>query len=244
MLTAYQQQTQRLLNDEAEQFYNIADLTTYINNARADIAKRTEVLIATATLNTGNGTQSYSVGALTPPGNLSQVLNIRSITLGAAAPFTRLEHRSWQWASNYWFSGAASAVTGNTTGWAVQTLGSNGTLWLNPTPNGNLTLNIEASWTPIALVTDSTGEALPYPYTDAVPFFAAYEAYLQAQRNSDAQNMMENYLSFLRAARLGATSQWMPVTFPTPKGQQSAIDEILSGAGPAAKPAASGEATP
>jgi hypothetical protein len=36
----------------------------------------------------------------------------------------------------------------------------------------------------------------------------------------------------------------MPVTFPTPKGQQSAIDEILSGAGPAAKPAASGEATP
>jgi len=57
---------------------------------------------------------------------------------------------------------------------------------------------------PITLVSDGTAEAIPYPWTDAVPYFAAYLALLSAQspaRTADADRMMQRYELFMGRAR-------------------------------------------
>lgn len=243
-LTAYVQQVQRLLNDENGQFYSVGDLQVYVNNGRLDLCKRTECLIDDASLSTANGVRSYLVSAISPPANLAGILNVRSIRItNLDGSTTVLESRPWQWATNYWLNGAASLATGRTTGWAQQNQGSVGTLWFTPLPAGTYVLTVEASWTPAQLTSDSTPEAIPYPWTDAVPYYGAYQAYLQSQRRADAEKMLAQYLAFIKSARLGVTPGWGAFDFPNPKAGQSSIDTTGSAAGQGVKLATSGEGT-
>lgn len=53
----------------------------------------------------------------------------------------------------------------------------------------------------VDLVDDSTVEAIPYPFTDAVPYYAAYMALLNGQRAGDAQAMLDQYTLFANRAR-------------------------------------------
>lgn len=241
MLTAYQQQTQRLLNDEANQFFNLADLTVYINNARNDIARQTECLIAIADLSTTSGTQSYAVSALTAPTGLLAPINVRSLRSIVSSVSSVLEGRAWQWFVNYYLNGSNSTSTGTPTVWAQQSQGATGTFYLWPTPNATITVAVEASWYPIQLTSDSTTEAIPSPWTDAVPYFAAYQGFLQAQRMQDAGQMLSLYNQFIKSARLGVTPLIMPPNFPGPKGLQGSTDSILTLGGGTIKPASQGE---
>src|SRR6185312_5351116 len=150
MLTAYQQQTQRLLNDEDNEYYNLADLTVYINLARNDVARQTECLIANATLATTANTQQYPISGLTPPTGLLAPLGVRNMRSVAAGLSKRLEGRSWQWFSNYYLDGQNSIATAALpTLWAQQTQGATGIIWLWPTPTGVASIVTEASWLPI-----------------------------------------------------------------------------------------------
>jgi len=236
-LTAYQQQVQRLLNDEASQFFNLADLTVYINNARNDIARQSSCIIISANLALTSSTQFYALSSVTAPTGCSAPINARSIRISTAV----LEQRGWQWFTNYYLNGSNASSSGSPTLWAQQSQGTLGNIWFWPTPNSSFTAIVDAVWTPIALVTDSTTEAIPYPWTDAVPYFAAYQALMQAQRYQDASQMLSLYNQFMRGMRLGVTPDWLPGNFPPLRPMQSGIDASLTLGGPTAKPASSGE---
>lgn len=215
MLTAYQQQVQRLLNDEAAQFYNLADLTQFINDGRNDVARQSGVLIATGGLNTVAGQNQYPVASITSSPGYNTPISVRSISQVVAGISTVLEKRPWQWATNYWFNGANSGLTSATiTGWTQKTQGFSGNLFLYPIPNAVLSLNCEGVWFPSALQTDTDPEVIPEPWATCVPYFACYEAYQQAQRTQDADRMMTQYQGLLQAARLGVTPAWARDTFP------------------------------
>lgn len=237
---AYLQQVQRLLNDELNQFYNQADLTVYINIARNTIATQSECLIANATLTTTNATQSYAISGLTPPTGLQAAVNIRSARSIVTSLGAVLEARPWQWFLNYYLTGTNTTTTGTPTVWSLQNQGSLGNIWFWAIPNGSITISLEATWTPIALVTDATAEALSYPWTDTVPYFAAYLAYLNAQRGDDAQRMLGLFNAFMKAARVGVTPETMPINWPNLKGLQGAFDPAGTNL-PNAKPSQGGE---
>lgn len=237
MLTAYQQQTQRLLNDEAAQFFNIADLTVYINNARNDIVRQSSCVIISAALAYSGSTQSYALSSITAPTGCSTPISARSVRISTNV----LEARPWQWFTNYYLNGSNASSSGTPTLWSQQSQGSTGLIWFWPTPSGSGSATVDASWGVIPLVTDSTAEAIPAPWTDLVPYFAAYQALLQAQRLQDASQMFALYNQFMRGMRLGVTPDWMPGNFPPLRPLQTGIDAGLSLAGPTAKPAGSGE---
>lgn len=241
-LNAYIAQTQRLLNDEQAQFYSVADLTVYINLGRGTIASQAESLIAYGSLSTVNGQQNYALSTLSPPtASLLSAINLRTVINRTGGTNRIIRKRSWQWLSNYGLNGSAIAATGTPTMWAMQNLGSNGTLWFSPTPNGVLTLNVEATWTPVPLVDDTTPEALSYPWTDAVPYFAAYLAYENAQRATDAQKMLAMVNTFMTAARVGVTPAWTPNALPNQKGVSGAFDPLASNIGKVIQPSPGGE---
>ena len=92
-----------------------------------------------------------------------------------------------------------------------------GTLWVSPVPDGSYTLTVDAVCYPVPLVDDTTPEALPYLWTDAVPYFAAYLAYLSAQspaREANALRMFQIYTEFVARARRFSTPGILPGNSP------------------------------
>lgn len=244
MLVSYQQQTQRLLNDAAARFFNTDDLTVYINLGRNDVARQTQALLNDATLTTVNGQQTYPLTVLAPPvgSGLLEVLNVRNMRSLSSGLSRRMEGRSWEWFSNYYLDGLNSTIVSPIpTVWAQQTQGVTGNVWVWPTPSAPASLISDATWLPVPLVDDSTIEAIPQPWTDVIPYFAAYLALLQAQRLQDAQSLGGLYSKFIQSSRLGVTPQWLATNWPTLTPLPSNIDVTATLAGQTGKPAQRGE---
>ena len=68
-------------------------------------------------------------------------------------------------------------------------------------------MDIDSICIPVDLVDDTTPDAIPYPWTDAVPYYAAYICYMNSSRAADAMRMFSEtqpfgqYQIFMRRAR-------------------------------------------
>jgi hypothetical protein len=60
------------------------------------------------------------------------------------------------------------------------------------------------------LTDDTTAEAIPYLWTDAVPYYAAYFALLTAKQSDPAAEMMKLYQMFVQRARAASTPSVLP----------------------------------
>lgn len=209
-LNAYIAQARRLLNDPNAQFFSAADLTAYVNLGRNQIAVQTECLVASATISLS--TQSFVLSGLSTPTNYGVPINARSLSTVAASVPTLMDGRPWAWFRLYCLNGAITAAKPRV--WSVQSQGQLGTVFVSPTPDTTYSVSVEASWTPAALVDDTTVEALPYPWTDVVPYWTAYLGLLSAQRPDDALKMWAETMKFIKASRLGVTPEIMPPNFP------------------------------
>jgi hypothetical protein len=94
--------------------------------------------------------------------------------------------------------------------WTQLAQGLNGNIYLFPWPAQPLQMDIDAICTPITLTSDSTPEAIPYGWTDAVPYYAAYLAYENSSRKEDADRMFKMYSVFMKRARAFANAPVMP----------------------------------
>lgn len=229
MLTAYQRQTQRLLQYPAapQPLYAIADVTDWINIARGQVASEGECVRALGTLTTTIGQRNYNftaidIGVPAITGRQA-VLHVRSMLYAVGGGFIPVYPKAWEWFSQFhlgtpipqpgppqiwaqYGQGGAGLGTGS---------GASGSLYIDPPPDAAYVLTLDCVCYPIALTDDATIESLPYPWTDAVPFFAAYFALLSAQtgaRDADAARKFAAYQEFMsRARRFSNPSQQGPI---------------------------------
>jgi hypothetical protein len=103
--------------------------------------------------------------------------------------------------------------------WAQYGSGSNGTIYVGPVPavGSSYTINLDCAALPASLVNPQDLEILPYPWTDAVPYFASYLAFLNSQRTSDAEKMFSIYQVFTKRAREISVPTATPQNFKSPK---------------------------
>jgi hypothetical protein len=73
--------------------------------------------------------------------------------------------------------------------WAQFNEGPIGSIYLAPIPTQALPMEVDLTCIPENLLTDNDPELIPYPWTDAVVWWAAVLAMLQQQRQQDAQAM-------------------------------------------------------
>jgi hypothetical protein len=219
-INAYLQQVQRLLNNPTASLYNTADLIVYINIARGQIAGEGECIRQYATLAVATGTNIYNFTAFTTTTGIGiqGVLNIRMAQVSGQGQL--MESRPWEWLNTYYLTNTNTNVVPSV--WAQYAQGSLGTFFVAPTPSSNSTIKADTICYPINLNADSDPEGIPWPWTDAIPFFAAFLAYLNAQRDADAQNMYARYEMFMRRARQMATPTVLPLNFPGSSGAQIA----------------------
>lgn len=94
--------------------------------------------------------------------------------------------------------------------WAQFGQGALGSIYLWPIPSQVLGMDWDCACLPIALASDTDPEAVPYPFTDAIPFYAAYLAFLNAQRSADADMMFKRYSMYMQRARAFSMQSMVP----------------------------------
>lgn len=86
--------------------------------------------------------------------------------------------------------------------------GVGGTLYMYPIPSQTYQMEWDCTGIPSDLFTDQDVEAIPEPFTEAVPFYAAHLAYLQMQNLNAAnyyeglyEKMVSKYAAYARVGR-------------------------------------------
>lgn len=77
--------------------------------------------------------------------------------------------------------------------WSKYGQGLNGSIYLWPLPSQAAQMDWDLWCLPVTLTSSSTPEAIPYPFTTPVAFYAAYLAFFNAQRFDDAEKMKKEY---------------------------------------------------
>ncbi len=77
--------------------------------------------------------------------------------------------------------------------WSKYGQGVSGSIYVWPLPSQASQMDWDTWCLPIALTSSTSAEAIPYPWTTSVAFYAAYLAYFNAQRFDDASNMKKEY---------------------------------------------------
>lgn len=220
MLTTYQTQVNQLLIYPVAPgpLYSTSDLTLWINRARQQLAGESESIRVLGTIATVANTQAYNFSGINVAGvsGVASALHVRSIRAAVGSGWSRLRVRNWEWFESYELNTATPASDFPAV-WAQYAQGAAGSFYLSPIPDQIYNLICDCVCLPIPLVDDTTPEAIPALWQDAVAYYAAYLAMLSAQsaqRQNDAQRMFGYYSDFVERARKFATPKVNPYLYP------------------------------
>lgn len=211
-LNAYLQRVRLLLADANFTRYNDFDIASFCNSARGQIAGEAECIRVYATLAVSSVAQQYAFTTISLGGaaGVAGVLNVRmaSFSLPGATGQIALTPREWEFFNSFVLSQPAPTA-GQPSIWAQFGQGVNGTLFVNLLDTA-YTLALDTVCYPSDLTTNSDAEAIPYLWTDAIPYYAAYLAMLTAQNMAGADAMYKLYQVFVARARGFATPSVLP----------------------------------
>jgi hypothetical protein len=77
--------------------------------------------------------------------------------------------------------------------WSQYNEGAIGALYLAPIPGQAQPMEVDLTCIPTPLLNDDDPEPIPYPWTDAVSYWAATLSLMQQQRTQDAQAMAQTF---------------------------------------------------
>lgn len=184
-----------------------ATVDTAINEARGQVAIEGKCIRDYSTLLITSAAQQYPFSAIVQsesvPG-IAGTIEVEMVTYTTAGGGkARVNPREWPWFNNFVLS-VATPVPAAPKYWAQFGQGADGTIWFNQ-PSGNFTTQLTTVCYPINLISDSDPEALPYAWTDAVQFYAAWLIFMSLQKEADAQRMYQEFERLMARARGGAT---------------------------------------
>ena len=216
MLTQYQLEVNQLLQNPAatNALYATSDITGWINRARVQLAGDSECcrVYTTAPLTAANGQVAFSAIDLTANPAVNAVFNARFIWYQVGSGQAALRPRPWPWFAQYKLNNPVPP-TGAPQTWAQYGQGESGSIFIDPIPDTNYTLVVDTVCVPIPLVDDTTVEAIPAPFTEAVCYYAAYLACLSAQagvRQADADRHLSRYETLKNNARRYSNPSILP----------------------------------
>ena len=219
MLAQYVTDTRNFLNDQQGQFFPETTLHTYINRSRRRIAAASGCLrVIPPGVQTASNKEVYQFSAWNAlvqqqmPG-VKNILACRSLAVSIGGKWQQETDGTWIIAGGAWkplwrrivwtdfqarfrIYGRTFLGTISEPGWWSQfNEGPIGSVYLAPIPSQALPMEVDLTCIPENLQTDNDPEIIPYPWTDAVSFYAAVLCLLQQQRTQDAQAMAQAFNS-------------------------------------------------
>lgn len=138
-----------------------------------------------------------------------EVVGVQTVAVswGASKPVLR----QYPWSAFQAYLRSVNIVSQNYPSiWAQYAQGVRGSVYLFPIPATLAQMEWDCYCTTADLVDDESIDLIPYPWTEVVPFYACYYAYLNAQRGDDAQRMLADYKRLVIEGRMGSTPAVVP----------------------------------
>jgi hypothetical protein len=216
VLTAYETAVLALIQAPSSPVPLITDsvLDVYINIARGQVAGQGKCIriYATLTLTANVGSYPFSAIPFAAPAGVAGPNAARMIWYRVASGQKLITGQPFEYFAQYRLNNPVPG-TGPPTEWAQLGQGQFGTLFFDPAPDIPYVCPIDVECAPAPLVNDASPEAIPPLWQDAVPFYAAWLALQQLQRQADAEMMMKRFQELMSRARQAATSDVLPDNF-------------------------------
>lgn len=170
---------------------------------------------ASANINCLNTVANQEIYAFSSANVLAQltsgvksILFIESVAVSWGSLKPTLEQ--WNWNDLQAYMRAYPVQSGQPAMWAQLGQGVGGSMYIQPVPTSALPMEWNCVCVPVDLLTSTDPEAIPYPWTDAVPYFAAYLAFLNARRPQEAGEQFATYTNRMLRARAFSESSMVP----------------------------------
>jgi hypothetical protein len=189
-LATYLATVRSYLHDPNAAYWSDADLTSFINAARDRVVADTGCSRVLQTVSTVVGQEQYLLSSFPAAGTID-VLNVTNTTtkaMLAALSWTQL-NREIRMRSSANAAPTAFAMFGPSA------------IYISPPPDAIYAMECDTVTTPAAMVNTTDTETIPYPFTDAVPFYAARLAKLKLSAIDEANAFMSMYQDMSRVSR-------------------------------------------
>lgn len=205
MLEQYVEDVQDHLNDMQGTFFPLPTLHRFINRARRRVAASSGCvrILPQGTITRANQ-EVYAFAEWKPlvqdqmPG-IGSILAVRSLSVAIGKGGWKPMWRRIIWtdfqARFRIYNGTFYGVISEPGWWAQYGEGPYGAIYLAPIPSQEMPFDVDLSCIPMPLEKDGDPEVIPYPWTDAVSYWAAVLCLLQQQRKEDAAAMAQLFNS-------------------------------------------------
>lgn len=217
MLSNYITETQNLLNDNQGQFFSLPTLTNYINKSRRRIAAVSGCIrVVPPGVQTVPGQEIYPFAHWTAlcQGVIPQIQSIlacRSVAVAIGGRWIRDDDGQYRttrggwkpmWKRVVWtdfqarfriYNGTFYGTISEPGWWSQYGEGPIGSLYLAPIPSQANPMEVDLTCIPAPLLNDDDLDPIPYPWNDAVSYWAAVLCLMQQQRREDAAAMTTTF---------------------------------------------------
>lgn len=173
---------------------------------------------ATATVNTSMNTvtnqQVYPFSLVNSTVQLvsgvDRILKVLQVAVSNGS--TKPVMYQWDWQYYQAFGNVYPQQYGNVAAWAQQSFGTDGSIYLYPIPSQAWEMDWDCVCLPLDISSASTAaqDAIPYPWSEAVPYYAAYLYYEYAQRDEDAKDFYSKWMMRLQTSRASSEGGGVP----------------------------------
>ena len=185
-LSDYITDTRRLLHDVNGNFWTDAELTSYINEGRANTVRDSgcKRVLQSYTLTVGVETIPFS--SLPQGNNTLDILNINLYWGDSRWPMYYMAWTDFNAQLRFWQNYNGRPIGFSMYGYK--------TIYIGPKPDQTYTVELDTVVLPTDLVSGADPDTdIPDPFTECVPFFAAYMAKFQEQSYGEAEIFKQQY---------------------------------------------------
>lgn len=201
-LSDYITQVRRLLHDANANFWTDQELTDDINGARNRLVRDTGVNRILQSSSVIQNQESYSFSAL-PQGSLTlDIVNINLYWGNSRIPLRYLPWTQFNAELRYWQNYVGRPI-------AYSMYGSQ-TFYVGPVPDQYYAIELDSIVQPTDLVNQSDVDTIPLPFTEPVPFYAAYTAKYKEQSYGEAEIFKNEYIKKVQNVLVTQFQRRMP----------------------------------
>jgi hypothetical protein len=206
-LTTYQTQVQRLLHDTNANFWPLAEITDYINEARNRVAQDTKCLRQLVTgVNLTAGVEAYNPQVLLSVVG-PYVIDVMGITVYWGNTRRKLNYLAFtQFDPQYRYWNQLQTIPESYSRMSPTVV------FIGPAPDQTYVSDWEVAVNPTPLLDNTTVDQIPIPFTEPVQYYAAYKAKWKEQSMGEAQMFLKEYARNLS----WCARSWMGRIVPNP----------------------------
>jgi len=204
-LSGYITETRRLLHDVNANFWTDAELTDYINDGRNHMIQDTGCNRVLQTFTTTADVETINFSDLDEGENTIDVLTINLYWGNSRVPMYYMPWSSFNAQLRFWQN-----YTGRPIGFSLY---GPKQIFIGPKPDQAYEIELDTVVLKPALTTGSPDETLPAPFTEAVPFYAAYIAKYQEQSYGEAEIFKQEYQKHVQQALNTTFTRRLPTPY-------------------------------